>query len=157
RQARLVMLGYTLLTAFGLYRLAGTLYGATVAALAVLVLCAAEGAGPASTRAVVGEIAALAYLTWGCVCFVRARRGGRRRADLAAGLLFGLAVVTKGQFGLLVPALIGTWLLTRRNAGGFAVARLAVVLIAFVTPIAMWQLVQLASLGLTGYVEHQQE
>jgi 4-amino-4-deoxy-L-arabinose transferase-like glycosyltransferase len=157
RQARLVMLAYTLLSALGLYRLAATLYGARVAAVAVLILCAAEGAGPASTRAVVGEIAALAYLFWGALLFVRARRGGRWADDVAAGLLFGLAVLTKGQFGLLIPALIGVWLLTRRRASGFVGQRLTTVLTALVTLIALWQLVQLVSLGLPAYLEHQQE
>jgi 4-amino-4-deoxy-L-arabinose transferase-like glycosyltransferase len=156
RQGRLVMLGYTLLAALGLYRLAGTLYGSTVAVLAVLALCASGEAGPGATRAVVGEIAALAYLFWGVLLFVKARRGGGVWDDIAAGALFGLAVLTKGQFGLLIPALIGAWLVSRRR-GGFAVRRLAVVCSAVVAPVAAWQVLQLMSLGVPAYLAHQQE
>src|SRR5205814_3896854 len=68
----------------------------------------------------------------------------------------GLAVLTKGQFGLLVPALIGAWLVTRRG-GRFTVRRLATVCCALITPAAAWQLLQLISLGVPAYLEHQQE
>jgi 4-amino-4-deoxy-L-arabinose transferase-like glycosyltransferase len=156
RQGRIVMLVFTLLAALGLYRLAGKLHGPLVASLAVLALCASGEAGPGATRAVVGEIAALAFLLWGTVLFVRARRGGSVWDDLAAGALFGLAVLTKGQFGLLIPALIGAWLLTRRS-GGLTVRRLALVCSALVTPVAAWQLWQLISLGGPAYLEHQQD
>jgi len=150
------MLVYALLAALGLYRLAAALFGPTTAVLAVLVLCASGEAGPASTRAVVGEIAALAYLFWGAVIFAKARRGGSVSDDVAAGGLFGLAVLTKGQFGLLIPALIGAWLVTRQTAG-FGFRRLAAVLGALVAPVAAWQLLQLISLGWPSYLEHLQE
>ncbi len=149
REGRVVMLVYTVIAALGLYRLASALYDPTVAALAVLMLCASGEASPVGTRAVVGEIAALAYLFWGAVFFVRARQRGGVRDDVVAGTLFGLAVLTKGQFGLLIPALIGALLLTRRS-GGYTLG-------ALVTPVAAWQVLQLISLGLPRYLEHQQE
>ena len=71
-------------------------------------------------------------------------------------LLLGLAVLTKGQFGLLIPALIGVWLVTR-HSGGFAVRQLAAVCSALVTPVAAWQALQLVLLGLPAYLERQLE
>src|SRR5260370_30326822 len=111
------MLVYPLLAALGLYRLASALYDPTVGALAVLMLCASGEASPVATRAVVGEIAALAYLFWGAAFFVRACQNGGVRDNVVAGTLFGLAVLTKGQFGLLIPALIGALVVSWARGG----------------------------------------
>jgi 4-amino-4-deoxy-L-arabinose transferase-like glycosyltransferase len=156
-QGRAVMVVYSLLAALGLYRVGRALYGPTVAGLAVVVLCASDRAGPGSTRDVVGEIAAVAYLFWGVDVFVAARRTGRATRYAVAGALLGLAVLTKGQVGLVLPAVGGVWLLTRGRPVGFSARHLLVLLAALVTPVALWQSFQLISLGVTGYVGHLDE
>jgi 4-amino-4-deoxy-L-arabinose transferase-like glycosyltransferase len=153
-QGRLVMVAYTLLAALGLYTVGRVLYGPTVGLLAVLVLCATNQAGPADTRAVVGEVAALAYLFWGVCLFAVARVTGRVSLHILAGGLFGLAVLTKGQFGLLMPGLAGVWLITRRQPGGFPVQHLFVVLVALLTPVVGWQVYQLVVLQPEGFIAH---
>ena len=156
-QGRAVMAVYTLLAAAGLYRAGWALHGPTVAALAVLVLCASAAAGPADTRDVIGEVAALAYLFWGVAALAAARSSGRSSHYAAAGSLFGLAVLTKGQFGLLAPCLVGAWLLTAGRPGGFPARHLVAVLVASAVPPALWQLHQLVVLGPTGFAEHLDE
>ncbi len=151
REARLVMAAYILLAVLGVYRLAQDVYGSGTGLLAVLVLCAAGDASPVFARAVVGEIAALAFLVWGFVVLARARRSGRVLHYAAAGALFGCAILTKGQFGLLVPALAVAWTVQRRRFTWPGVLALSALLLA---PPAAWQLFQLLSLGSNGYLEH---
>lgn len=153
-QGRLVMLAFVLLAALGMYLAARLLYGPTVAWITLLVLCATARAGPATTRDVVGEIAALAFLFWGIVAFAIARRSGRASLYAAAGLLFGLTVLTKAQFGLVLPALFVAWLLTRGQQGGFCARHLCLVLATAIAPLALWQLFQVSFFGLDAYVAH---
>jgi 4-amino-4-deoxy-L-arabinose transferase-like glycosyltransferase len=153
-QGRAVMVVYALLAALGLYCLASRLYGAAVGGLAVLVLCAVERASPAVTRDVVGEMPAVAYLFWAAVLFVSARTRGGALRYLGAGLVFGLAVLTKAQFGVVLPALVGVWLLTRGGAGGFSGPQLALVLGGAIAPQVVWQLTQIVILGPLGFVQH---
>ena len=153
-QGRGIMAVYTLLAVLGLYRAGGLMYGMTVAGLAVLVRCATELGGPGATRDVVGEVAALAYLFWGLAVFISARGTGRPAYYAGAGLLFGFAILTKGQFGLLLPALIVPWLLTRGQPGGFPARHLVILLTALVAPVTLWQLYQLGSLGIAEYLAH---
>jgi hypothetical protein len=142
RQGRLVMLAYTLSAALGLYLLGRELGGPWVGVLAVVFLCAAGEASPSATRSVVGEIAALAYLFWGAILL--------RRTALLGGLLLGLAMVSKGQIGLVIPAIVAAWWFTRPRAPG----PLWRVLLGIGLPAAAWQLVQLGLLGLAGYQQH---
>jgi hypothetical protein len=153
-QGRIVMMAYSLLAVLGLYQAGRLLYGSTIGLLAVVVLCATDQAGPVATRTVVGEIVAIAYLFWGVAVFALARASGRAGLYVAAGLLFGLAVLTKGQFGLLLPALVGAWLLTRRQPGGFPARQLVAVLAALLAPVVLWQGYQLVLLGAAGYIGH---
>jgi hypothetical protein len=156
-QGRLVMVAYVLLAALGLYRAARSLYGPTVAMVAVLVLCAVGRASPTSTRDVVGEAAALALLFWGAQTFIVARRGGATVHFATAGLLFGLAILTKAQFTLLLPILAAAWLVTRGRSTGFLARHL---FIALAGPVALglaWQVYQVTVLGLSGFATHVRE
>jgi 4-amino-4-deoxy-L-arabinose transferase-like glycosyltransferase len=153
-QGRVVMVGYTVLAALGLYRLGRLLYGTSVAALAVLVLCATDRASPGVTRDVVGEVAALAFFFWGAALFVTARATGGTIRYVGAGLLFGLAILTKGQFGLLLPALVTVWLVTRGRPGDFRGRNLLLMLTLAMTSPALWQLYQMVDLGGAGFMDH---
>src|SRR5262249_29884916 len=149
REGRLVMLGYTLLAALGLFLLGRRLYGPSGGAAAVRALCAAGDASPASTRAVVGEIAALAFLFWGTLVYLRARATKSARDYVLAGCLLGLAVASKGQFGLVLPAIAGVYALLRRDHRNFAL-----LLVSTLAASALWQLYQLLALGPAGYLSH---
>ena len=152
-QGRAVMAAYLLLAAGGLFWVGTQLYGRTVGTVALLVLAASDNATPAEARFVVGEAAALAFILWGAALFASARAAGRVSGHLGAGLLFGLAILTKAQFGLLPLLLVALWLITRGRPGGFALRHLLLLLVALATPLALWQLYQLSALGPAGYAE----
>jgi hypothetical protein len=152
-QGRAVTLVYSLLAAVGLYQAGRRLYGSRVGLVAVLVLCAANDGGPASTRDVIGEVAALAFLVWGVTLLVAAEADTRFVAYAAAGLLLGFAVVTKAQFAIAVPSLVAGWLISR----AFTARHLAAILTGLVLPTAMWQGLQLVVLGPDGFRRHLQD
>lgn len=116
-QARLVMVGFLFAAVFAHYRLARRLGGWRLALLATVLLASARGVSLFEYgRQVLGEVPAYAFLAGGLsVWFGAWERGGWRRLGLA-GVLLGLAVVTKPQFAIaLVPGLAVAWLVALRR------------------------------------------
>jgi 4-amino-4-deoxy-L-arabinose transferase-like glycosyltransferase len=65
-------------------------------------------------RQVLGEVPAFAFVMGGLICWHAAWERPAVGRLVAAGVLFGLAVVTKYQFLLLLaPGLVGAWLVNR--------------------------------------------
>ncbi|HEY3057750.1 MAG TPA: glycosyltransferase family 39 protein [Chloroflexota bacterium] len=150
-QARSVMVLYSLAAAAGLFVAARQLYGNVVAVMAVLVLCATNEAGPAATHDVVGEIAGVAFFVWAIAVWAT------KRWYIVSGLLFGLAVLSKGQFGLVLPAIAAAWLFTRANNDGISARQAFTLGGAALAMIGAWQLTQLVVLTPGGYFTHLTE
>lgn len=153
-QARVVAVLYLLLAALGLYRVGAQLYGRAVGALAVVVFASITQLGPfAHGRHVLGELAALAFLFWGASLFIRARATNGSLTHAAAGLLLGLAVLSKNQLVLLAPIVALTWLVGR-SWTGFSFRQLGLMLIALVAPLTLWYAYQFLTLGPAGFLGH---
>ncbi len=108
-QARLVIVAYLALALVALFMLARRLYGFQVALLALLLALASrtlrfEGMVEYG-RQVLGEVPGMAFLLGGLLAYAvgTTRPAQSRRYALLAGLAFGLALVTKNQFMLIVP------------------------------------------------------
>jgi 4-amino-4-deoxy-L-arabinose transferase-like glycosyltransferase len=153
--ARLVMVGYLLLAFGALYALARRLHGPTVALLATTLLLASrtfsyEGAVEQG-RQVLGEVPGTAFVLLGMLAWAAAVRAEGRQAwrpALLAGLGFGMALVTKNQFVLIVPAaLFFAALLDWRyyRVGGWVVR--IVPLVVACGCFVIWQLIQYQFLG----------
>ncbi len=134
-QARLVMVTYLLAATACCYLLGRRLYGPLAgAAGAYLFLFRMEGDPFTSTfllgRQVMGEVPAIAFVLAGCLAWRAGALSARAATAVLAGVLFGLAVVTKLQMVFTVPmavALVGAiawWQGARR------VAWLAVITVA---------------------------
>lgn len=157
-QARLVIVAYMALALVALYLLARRLYGWQVAMLAVLLALASrtlrfEGLIEYGRQAL-GEAPGTAFLLLGLLGYSAAilRPATARRSSLLAGLAFGLALVTKNQFVLIVlPSLallaLLDWLYYR--AGNWWV-RLAPPLIAAAC-FTIWTVVMLTFFGPDGF------
>lgn len=157
-QARLVIVAYLALALVALYVLARRLYGWQVAALAVLLALASrtlrfEGVAEYG-RQVLGEVPGVAFLLLGLLAYSAAilRPATARRSSMLAGLAFGLALVTKNQFVLIIlPALA---LLTLLDWGYYRASswwvRLAPPAIA-VACFAAWTLAMLTFFGPDGF------
>lgn len=120
--ARGVMLGYLLGAAAAFYLAARRAYGPTVAVVALyLFLFRLEDDPFTSTfylgRQVLGEVPALGFLLAGGLLWFRALEAPARRRGgwlVGAGLLWGLAAITKLQFILLIlPTLLATGLIAQ--------------------------------------------
>jgi hypothetical protein len=152
-QGRTVIVAYLLVALAAGFLLARRLHGLGAALLALLLLLASrtlrfEGVVEYG-RQVVGEVPGVAFLFLGCLAWVWAV--GERRAwwrAALAGLCFGLALVTKNQFVLIIPpALALAALLDWRyyRAGGWWLRTLPVLVAC--TCFGVWTLVQLQFLG----------
>jgi 4-amino-4-deoxy-L-arabinose transferase-like glycosyltransferase len=116
-QARLVMAVYLLVAIVLFAAVTRRLHGTTTAYLAAALLVTSPSVNLIYLgRQVLGEVPALAFLMLGILAWLRGIEQDRRATlhlSLAA-LGFGLAALTKNQFGLLlVPSLLALWLANR--------------------------------------------
>ncbi len=112
-QARIVMAAYLCLTAIVFYALARYLHGPPTAFVALLLLISSPGVYFLRWgRQALGEVPAMLFLLAGVWTWFRAveKRGGWLRL-IMAGVFLGLAVLTKNQFLLFVPAWLLLWIL----------------------------------------------
>lgn len=149
--ARLVMAAYTLATAVGLYAFTGQLYGRRSAIVSVLVLAALGSGGVfANGRYALGEVPAMCFVFWGSALLVSAERTRSFVQLFASGLVFGLAILTKAQFFLMLPAVAAAQLLvfhvSRRIRREHFTGLLAIVVGACL-PSAVWYGYQYRSVG----------
>lgn len=153
-QGRAVIVIYLLVALAAGYALARRLHGRSAALLALLLLLASRTMGFEGLmeygRQVLGEVPGVAFLFLGCLAWARAVSEPKRARIGAAlaGLCFGLALVTKNQFVLIVPpALALAALLDWRyyRAGNWWLRLLPTTLAC--ACFGAWTLVQLQFLG----------
>lgn len=157
-QARLIIVAYLALALLGLFLLARRLYGLQVALLTVLLALASrtlrfEGMVEYG-RQVLGEVPGVAFLIAGLLAYAAGlfQPERSRRYALLAGLAFGLALVTKNQFVLIVPptlALLAALDWAYYRAGSWWL-RLAPPIVA-VACFGAWTLIMLTFFGPDGF------
>ncbi|SRR6266545_2474291 len=184
-QGRIVIVAYLLTALAAGYTLARRLHGQLVGLLAVTLLLASRTFGYQGAieygRQVLGEIPGVAFLMLGTLAWLAALRpderrttnderrpasnsgrwsvvGGQWSAPVLAGLGFGLALVTKNQFVLIVPpALLLTGLLDWRyyHAGNW---RLRIIpLVVACGCYGIWTLAQFQFLGPGSFIENMRQ
>lgn len=153
-QARLVIVAYLLLALLGGYLLARRLYGPVVGLLAVTFLLASRSSGYDGIieygRQVLGEVPGVAFMFFGLLAWVIGvqAQAYRWRWAVLAGISFGLALITKNQFALILPpalVLLGLldWRYYHRTDWFFRI----VPLVLTVGLLALWMGIQLVFLG----------
>ncbi|MGC8801848.1 MAG: ArnT family glycosyltransferase [Chloroflexus sp.] len=152
--ARLVIVMYLFATLWLCYRHAARLHGTKLALLTIVLLIASRTRGFEGMveygRQVLGEVPGVAWLGAGLLAYTLAvvSPNQRRRYALLAGVGFGLALITKNQFALIIAPGLG--LLALLDWGYFRVGdqwlRLAPPMIASIM-FAGWLVIMLALLG----------
>ncbi len=169
-QARLVIVVYLALALFAGYVLARRLYGRWVALLALAFLLASRTINYEGIieygRQVLGETPGVAFvflglLAWRAALETAAQPAMRRSHvmwSMLAGLGFGLALVTKNQFVLIIPPalLLAAALDWRYYRAGSWMLRL-VPLVVSVACFGIWTLAQFALLGSGTFFENMQQ
>ncbi len=154
-QARLVMVAYMVFSAVVFFLLARRLFGWPAAIFSTFLLMAVPDEGfILYGRHALGNVPALAWFLLGCLIYTVADRRRRWYWGALAGLMMGIAAVTKAQYILLLPILLVAWAvewLIHRKA---PVARNLAVLGAFAACLAGWQLAQWLIVGADNYAQH---
>ncbi len=177
-QGRLVIVAYLLIALVAFHALARRLHGSLVGLLALTLLLASRTFSYEGMieygRQVVGEVPGVAFLLLGTLAWLAALRSDDRRPTsssnrwsvvssrwsmaVLAGLGFGLALVTKNQFVLIIPpALLLAGLLDWRyyRAGSWWL-RLVPLVIACGC-FGLWTLAQFQFLGPGSFVENMRQ
>jgi hypothetical protein len=145
--ARVVMAGYLLLCAAVFYALTRYLAGWKAAAIGTLLLMVSPGANLLFWgRQVIGEVPAALFFLAGTLTWFKTlgeTRPGRRRGKLIlAGIFFGLAIITKNQFLLWLPAWCLLWALDRLYYRQLSHTDTALPLASTMVCVAAWYLGQ---------------
>lgn len=154
-QARLVMAAFLVVTVVVFFLLTRRLYSLPVAIVASVIALAWPDEGLLLYgRHALGLVPGLLYFLLGYLAWLMAVERRSRTAALAAGLLFGLACITKGQYLLLVPAFLVFIALDRFYYRRVGLMTAGLTLGALVLSLMAWQGVQFALVGASGYAAH---
>lgn len=154
-QARAVMAAYLVLAVLAFYALARRVTGETAALLAAALLVVSPGIGTLEFgRQVLGEVPALLFLSLGLGLLASPAASARPWRLVLAGVLLGLAAITKYQLlGVMLLGLGVAWLLSLRAAGSWLVTFLVPAVVAGAT-FAVWQVVLLGYLGPSSFADN---
>jgi len=154
-QARILMAGYFVLAAILFFVITSRLYGNIAAVISMFILLAIPAEGfILYGRQALGNVPGLAYFFSGCWFFIKLGDGKMIRHAFASGLFFGLALVTKGQYWLLIPALglviAADWFYYKQ----FGLVNGSVLLGTIIACLGIWQLSQFVLVGAENYGQH---
>lgn len=154
-QARLVMVVGMVGAAIVFFLLARRLFGAPAAICSTVLLLAVPDEGfILYGRHALGNVPALGWFLLGCLIYSAAGQRRDWRLGALAGLMMGIAAITKAQYILLLPVLATAWgvewLVYRRLPVASSLALLA----AFAACLAGWQLAQWLIVGADNYARH---
>jgi hypothetical protein len=154
-QARMVMAIYLTLTASVFFALAKRMYGTPAAAISLFLLLAVPREGFSwFGRMTMGNVPALGYFVIGCLLWLDSVERDSAWYALGAGLWFGLAMVTKGQYGLIVPALLVVAFVDKVCYREIGLKKVALALLTAIGCLGLWYVVQLALVGWEDFDQH---
>src|SRR5262249_51695381 len=111
-QGRVVMALFAAITLFLLYLCARTLFNRRVAIISIILVIGAQSVGYfIFGHPVLGEVPALGFFLGGWLVWNQAVRRKKMWLTLLAGLLFGLAMVTKSYYLIMVSGTIALLLI----------------------------------------------
>ncbi len=154
-QARMLASVFFLVTIWLFLRFTSRLYGLPAAVISLLILLSVPVEGFLMYgRQVLGNVPGLAYFFAGCLFFVSLCDRKHAGYAFASGLFFGLALLTKGQYWLIIP-LWGLVIL----ADAFYYKQLGlkngiILLGTIILCLASWQLIQFILVGAENYGTH---
>jgi 4-amino-4-deoxy-L-arabinose transferase-like glycosyltransferase len=154
-QARLVVVGFLLVFVLLYYLSVRKLFGETAAILALLLLLAVPRQGIFYYgRLVLGNVPALAYYLAGFLLFLRSCDDKGYGSAVGAGLFFGLAMVTKGQFGLVLPALMALIVIDWEFFKRLDIKKAVLTFGIAVAMMGLWFLIQFYMVGFENIDQH---
>jgi 4-amino-4-deoxy-L-arabinose transferase-like glycosyltransferase len=161
-QARLVTVFYTVLAIAAFYWLVRTVCSGKVAILASALLIFTFDHEFTSFvfmgRQVLAEVPALFFFWLGTLLWLRTWKSSRWLELIWPGLLWGLAMLTKVQFALMLPAaLILFWLFDRIFGKKLKICHVLIPILVSGGCVLMWYGYQVLSLGFDGFWQQAME
>jgi len=156
-QARLVMVGFTLLAVVAFYSVARQLYNERVALAAAFLLVLLVYDQFTSLlflgRQVLGEIPAFFYLMAGCSIWARQRKSATWWALGLSGVFLGLAILAKWIFAMMAPCLVVLWIADRFYFHKLRHRHFVIPMLVMVVAILAWFGYMTLTLGVQGVRE----
>jgi 4-amino-4-deoxy-L-arabinose transferase-like glycosyltransferase len=154
-QARMLMAVYFVSAALVFFRVSSRLSGTAAALISTLILLAIPTEGfILFGRQALGNVPALAYFLVGFTLFLELAKRKALIIAVLSGVFFGLALVTKGQYWVLIPALglliLADWVYYKQ----VGIKRSIMVLIVTFSLLLIWQTVQFYMAGAENYNLH---
>lgn len=154
-QARLVAVGYLVLTGIVFFVLARRLFGTPAAITSSFLLLAFPQEGLLwFGRFAVGNVPALAYFLIGYLFWLNLLERDGWGYALGAGFMFGLSLVTKGQYGLIIPAVLIVAFADAVYYKTIGLKKIILVLLTAVGCLAIWYMVQWMVVGPENFGQH---
>ncbi len=154
-QARLVIAVYFLFSILLFLAITGRLYGKTAAWISIFLLLALPEEGFIFYgRQILGNMPAFAYFLAGCLFFLQLVDKSKIKYAFLTGLLWGIAIITKGQYMILLPVfavvvIADLFYYKRMNWKGIAAVGSMIALF-----VIAWQAVQYLLVGAENYQSH---
>lgn len=153
-QARVVAVIFMALTAVLFFLLAKNLFGTAPAFLSLFLLISLPQEGfLLYGRQAIGNVPSLGYFLAGMVLWQVVERKKDWKYALAAGLFFGLSMVTKGQYLLLLPIFL-LFVLIYRFVLKRSISLLLVIILTSLGCLAVWWIVQFILIGPQNFAAH---
>jgi 4-amino-4-deoxy-L-arabinose transferase-like glycosyltransferase len=147
-QARLVILIFFIGTAVVYYSLSKRLFGAMPAIISTFLLLALPAEGfLIYGRQALGMVPSLGYFLLGYMLWLKALDHNRWIYTTGTGLLFSLAMITKGQYMLVIPTIMIVVLLDKLYFRSNISRKLLQILGVIFACLALWYLIQIIVLG----------
>jgi hypothetical protein len=153
-QARFVMVIFFVVTCLFFFSLAMRLYGKVAAFISLFLLLALPEEGfVLYGRHALGMIPSLLYFLIGYLFWLKAFENKYLIPSIGAGLFFGLAMVTKGQYLLVIPMLLLVMILDWIYYQQGLFKRILIVSVSIVVILSIWYGLQYIILGPQGFAQ----
>jgi 4-amino-4-deoxy-L-arabinose transferase-like glycosyltransferase len=154
-QARLLAAVFFVLATWLFYRFTSRLFSAAAALISLVVLFTVPLEGYIIYgRQALGNVSGLVYFFAGCLFFIKLCERKSTRYAIASGLMFGLALITKGQYILLLPVWGLVILADALYYKQLGLRNGIVLLGTIVVCLVLWQLAQFTLVGAENYPAH---
>lgn len=154
-QARLLMAVYFVFAIILFNRVTKLLYGETAALISIIILLAVPDEGfILFGRQALGNVPALMYFLAGCYFFILLVERKSNWFAFLSGLFWGITLVTKSQYWVILPVLAALLLLDLIYYKQIGIKSGILVLTITFAGFAFWQLIQLVIIGSENYGQY---
>lgn len=154
-QARIVVFIYFVVATLAFFLLARRLFGLVAACISLFLLFAVPQEGFLFYgRQALGNVPALGYFLVGYLLWLTGLERARWLYVVGAGVLFGLAIITKGQHNLLIPAFFAVALLDWLYFKAIGIKNIFLVLATVMICVGLWYGIQLLLVGWDNFDQH---